>query len=157
MNYSYISLNTEQFMKKLEKAILTASLYHAGQKDKAGKPYILHPLRVMMNFSKDDEMITAVLHDVVEDSAYSLEMMKKDGFNERIIRAVDLLTKREGVDFDEDEYYRKIAKNALARKVKMADLKDNMNICRIKDPKERDFERIRKYKKHYEFLKKVTK
>ncbi|MCI0472704.1 MAG: GTP pyrophosphokinase [Ignavibacteria bacterium] len=139
-------------MNKLEKAILTASLYHAGQKDKAGNPYILHPLRVMMNFTKGDEMITAILHDIVEDSAYTLEMMKKDGFNGRIIRAVDLLTKRERDDFDEDEYYRKIAKNALARKVKMADLKDNMNICRIKKPNERDFERIRKYKKRMKFL-----
>jgi (p)ppGpp synthase/HD superfamily hydrolase len=144
-------------MTKLEKAVAIAVEYHKGQKDKAGNQYILHPLRVMMNFSTESEMITAVLHDVVEDSVYTLDRMRKDGFSNKIVKAVGLLTKDDGPDFNEDEYYRKIAKNALASKVKMADLKDNMNICRIKKPGNKDFERIKKYKKHYAFLKNVIK
>ncbi|MCU0372897.1 MAG: GTP pyrophosphokinase [Ignavibacteria bacterium] len=143
-------------MTKLEKAVAISVKYHKGQKDKAGNPYILHPLRVMMNFSNEEEMITAVLHDVVEDSVYTPDRLKKDGFSNKIVKAVGLLTKDDGPDFNEDEYYRKIAKNALARKVKMADLKDNMNLMRIKKPGKKDFERIKKYEKHYGYLQKYS-
>lgn len=81
---------------KLKKAIDIAVECHSGQKDRAGEPYIQHPLRMMMKMKTTEEKITAVLHDVVEDSKMSLAELKKEGFSERILKAVDALTKRKG-------------------------------------------------------------
>jgi len=80
----------------LEKAIEIAAIHHAGDKDKAGKPYLLHPLRIMFAVSTEFEMIAAVLHDVVEDTVVSLEDLQAEGFDPAVIRAVDALTKRSG-------------------------------------------------------------
>lgn len=133
-----------------EKAIMIATKVHAGQKDKAGAPYLLHVLRVMMSVEKMDERIVALLHDVVEDSETTIEELANEGFSKKILRAVELLTKTEHKTYE--DYIQEIKRNELARVVKLADLKDNMNITRLKKVTESDNLRIKKYKAAYKFL-----
>ena len=86
-------------MSKLEEAILLAvKAHHKGRPDKAGKPYILHPLRMMLKMKTEAEMMAAVLHDVVEDTRWTLEQLRAKGFPEEVLEAVECLTKREGED-----------------------------------------------------------
>lgn len=130
----------------INKAIETAAKAHDGQVDKAGQPYIYHPLRVML-YAQGDERVkcAAVLHDVMEDSDMTETDLIKIGFGEDIITALKLLTREEGQDYF--DYVRALKKNSIAKAVKLADLKDNMDMSRIKEPKERDFLRLEKYKK----------
>lgn len=80
----------------LEKAIQIAVKAHTGQVDKAGQPYIMHPLRVMFDCETETEMICAVLHDVVEDSDITLEDLRNEGFSDEVVEVIDRLSKREG-------------------------------------------------------------
>lgn len=116
-------------MSNLEKAISLASQAHFGQSDKAGQPYILHPLRVMMRLAADDERIVAVLHDVVEDSNITLDDLLKLGFSEEIVSALDCLTKREGEPYS--GFLDRVSTNALARAVKIEDIRDNLDPARL--------------------------
>jgi len=118
-------------LSTLERAIQIATGAHTSQVDKAGEPYILHPLRVMLNVSSPDERLVAVLHDVIEDSEITSKDLLSEGFSTTI----------EGV-----------ADNPLARIVKLADLKDNSDLSRIPNPTERDFKRLKKYQKTRQFL-----
>ena len=127
----------------LEKAIQCAVKAHAGQKDKAGAPYILHPLRIMMKMDNQAGMIAALLHDVVEDSSVTLADLCAEGFSEEVIAAVDHLTRREGEAYE--MFINRLRHNPLAVKVKLADLEDNMDIRRIENVTESDIERIQKY------------
>ena len=127
-----------------EKAMDIALKAHEGQKDKAGAPYLLHVLRVMMSVEKMDEKIVALLHDVVEDSEMTIDDLKKDKFPSKITKAVDLLSKKENQRYD--DYIIEIRKDSLARAVKMADLKDNLNTNRLKKISDSDKLRIKKYK-----------
>ena len=87
-------------MPSLEEAISLAVKAHQGQKDKAGASYILHPLRLMTRMETDTERIVAVLHDVIEDSAYSLEELSHEGYPQEIIDALDDLTRRKNEPYD---------------------------------------------------------
>lgn len=127
----------------LNKAIEFANRAHAGQVDKSGAPYILHPLRVMMTRANEVERICAVLHDVVEDSDITFEDLRGEGFSEDIITVLDCLTKRVGESYD--DFIDRILVNETACHVKLADLCDNMDISRITNPTEKDIERIKKY------------
>ena len=127
----------------LDKAIQCAVKAHAGQKDKAGAPYILHPLRIMMKMDSQAGMIAAMLHDVVEDSSVTLSDLRAEGFSEEVIAAVDHLTRREGEAYE--IFINRLRHNPLAVKVKLADLEDNMDIRRIENVTERDIERMQKY------------
>ena len=132
----------------LEKAIEIAIKAHQGQLDKAGAPYILHPLRVMLSGETETEQICGVLHDVVEDSNVSLEDLKMEGFSDEVLQALDLLTKREGESYD--GFIDRIVINGTAMRVKMADLKDNMDVSRLREVTEADLERVLKYRKAYD-------
>lgn len=136
--------------KHFEKAMSIAIKAHEGQKDKAGAPYLLHVLRVMMSVEKMDEKTVALLHDVVEDSETSIEELTKAGFPKKILKAVELLTKTDKKPYE--DYIQEIKNNDLARAVKLADLKDNMNITRLKKVTEGDKLRIKKYKAAYNLL-----
>ncbi len=127
-------------MPTLEDAISFAAKAHRGRKDKAGATYILHPLRVMLHMKTKDERIVAVLHDVVEDTKYTLEDLQRVGYSQKVLRSLDHLTKRDG------EEYEKFIKR-VKRDLKIADLKDNLDLSRIKDPNRRDFTRIEKYRR----------
>ena len=123
---------------------------HKGQVDKAGKEYINHPLYVASQMTTKDEKIVALLHDVVEDTHVTLEYLRKQGFSSEIVDAVDAITKRDNEDYS--EYLHRVKSNSLARKVKLADLFHNMDISRLQTPTEKDYERLEKYKKAYQYL-----
>jgi (p)ppGpp synthase/HD superfamily hydrolase len=137
-------------MTLLERAIAIALESHKGQTDKAGKAYILHPLRLMLKMKADEEMIVAVLHDVVEDSDVTFEDLKDQGFSQAILDALACVTKVKGECYD--DFIRRIKKNPLASRVKVADLQDNMDLGRIPHPQQKDFERVEKYKKALKVL-----
>jgi (p)ppGpp synthase/HD superfamily hydrolase len=130
-------------MPTLEDAIALAVEKHRGQKDRAGAPYILHPLRVMARVATDAERMAAVLHDVVEDSDVTVEDLRRAGYPEQVVAAVDRLSKREGEGYE--AFIERIAGDALAVRVKLADLEDNMDLRRMPEVGEKDWERYRRY------------
>ncbi len=132
----------------LNKAIQIATEAHKDQFDKAGKPYILHPLRVMLHCENEAEQICAILHDVVEDSDVTFDDLRSHGFSEEIISALDCLTKRDGESYN--DFISRVLANELASRVKLADLRDNMDLTRIAHPNDQDFARIEKYRKAVE-------
>lgn len=138
-------------MSTLERAIAIAAEAHSGQIDKAGEPYILHPLRIMLALERPEDRIVGVLHDVVEDNvAWPLSALRAEGFADEIIRAVDAVTRRDGEDYE--TFVRRAASNEIGRRVKLADLADNMNMMRIKLPGSRDEERMERYRKAKKIL-----
>lgn len=134
----------------LEDTIRLALQAHRGQRDKAGQPYILHPLRVMLAMDSEAERMTAVLHDVVEDSRVTLGELRRRGFPKRVVAAVDALTRRQGETYE--AFIQRLKPNPLASKVKLADLKDNMDLSRLRAPKARDLERLKRYRKAWKEL-----
>ncbi|MCE9640670.1 MAG: GTP pyrophosphokinase [Betaproteobacteria bacterium] len=138
-------------MSTLEKAIAIAAEAHAGAVDKAGAPYILHPLRVMLGVSTTAERIVAILHDVVEDSAWTFEALRAEGFSEEVIAGLESVTKR-SEDEPYDDFVARAAANPIGRQVKLSDLKDNLDLSRIPQPTDRDLARIQKYKRAVAFL-----
>ncbi|HHU91054.1 MAG TPA: GTP pyrophosphokinase [Clostridiaceae bacterium] len=129
----------------LERAIQIAAKAHEGQKDKAGQPYILHPLRVMLGTNSEIERICAVLHDVIEDTPITLQILRDEGFAPEVLNVLDLLTKRKGESYD--DFINRILTNETACRVKLADLADNMNLSRIQTPSEEDYKRVGKYQR----------
>ena len=113
----------------LEKAISTASQFHTGSIDKIGEPYILHPIRVMLSLNTEKERIVAVLHDTIEDTELTLDGLDSLGFSKEIIEAVDAISKRKGESWK--DFIWRVSKNELAKRVKYADIKDNMSPIRI--------------------------
>jgi GTP pyrophosphokinase len=137
-------------MNQLEKAIETAVGAHAGDTDKAGATYIRHPLRVMERVDTDDERIAAVLHDVVEDSEKTLSTIESK-FGSDIRDAVDGLTKQDEESYL-DEFIPRCAENAIARRVKQADIKDNMDLTRLPELDEGTVQRQLKYHRALRYL-----
>jgi len=137
-------------MATLESAIQLAAEAHAGQQDKAGKPYILHPIRVMLSVSTTDEQIAAILHDTVEDTDVTYEQLSEAGFSAEIISAVKALTKLDGES--RVEAARRAVKHPIARQVKLADVKDNLDISRIPHLTDKDHARLDEYKLVQEIL-----
>lgn len=128
----------------LSLAIKIATEAHDGQVDRGGAPYILHPLRVMLAVQGDRERIAAVLHDVAEDCPeWPLERLKAIPFSGAVCDALDALTHRPGEDYW--AYIDRCAADPVARVIKLADLKDNQDMSRIKNPTDKDRERLMKY------------
>ncbi len=130
-------------MSTLERAIAIAAEAHAGQIDKAGGAYIIHPLRVMLRVHALDERIAAVLHDVVEDTTITLAALVEEGFSPPVIAAIDALTKRPGES--RIDAAARAAANPIARVVKLADNAENMDMSRIPNPTAKDFLRLEEY------------
>src|SRR5689334_3011231 len=133
--------NNQKRPATLEDAIAIAATVHKGQTDKAGAPYILHPLRLMMQMKTEAEMMVAVLHDVVEDSreqedGWTFEKLRAAGFSDEVLAALDCVTNRTGESYD--EFIIRAAANPVARRVKIADLEDNMNIRRMSEMRPKD-------------------
>ena len=93
----------------------------------------------------ETEMIVAVLHDVVEDGGITIDDLRKAGYSEEIVNAIECLTRRDGEEYD--QFIDRVKGNPLARKVKVADLNDNSNLKRIAEPKENDYKRLEKYRR----------
>jgi len=142
---------------QLAKAIFIACTGFLGKVDKGGHPYILHCLRVMHKLHTDDEdlNIIAVLHDLVEDcpEEWSFPKLQAEGFSKRVLNALVLLTHDKEVPYD--DYIKAISHNHDATMVKMADLRDNSNITRLKGLTKSDFDRMEKYQRAYTYLSKL--
>ena len=130
-------------MDIIEKSLEIALKAYSGQRDKAGKTYILHPLRIMSKMETEYEMSAAILHDVIEDSNYSADDLLKEGIPLEVVEAVQLLSKVSGETYD--QFIDRIVDNSLASKVKLADIEDNINILRLESVGEKDLERVAKY------------
>lgn len=143
--------------KLLDKAIKMATEAHWGQFDKAGVPYILHCIKVMHYLKSEDEELNciAILHDIIEDTPYNLQNLYGMGMTDRIVAGVDALTKMPLMS--PEIYMRRIKENPDAIKVKMADLRHNSDIRRLKDVRQKDFDRIVKYHVMYQELKNYVK
>jgi len=128
----------------LEQAISIASLAHAGQLDKGGEPYILHPLRVMMKLKDEKQRIVAVLHDVIEDTKVTIQDLLDQGLDCDLANIVLILTRRKDENYD--EYINRICYDELAMRVKLADLNDNMDMSRIDILTKKDYQRLAKYR-----------
>ena len=137
-------------MSLVEKSLSIALKAYAGQKDKAGKTYILHPLRVMSKMETEEEMSVALLHDVIEDSEITAQDLSKAGIPARVVKAVQALTKKEGENYD--QFVDRVLKNKLAAKIKKADIEDNINVLRLNSVGPKDLERIAKYHKAWKKL-----
>lgn len=139
----------------LSTAISIATRAHDGQFDKSGMPYILHPLKVMHYLKTDDEelMCIAVLHDVMEDCDNIFHKEMLENMPDRVIRALLLLNHREGDSYE--DYIEEISVNKDAIRVKLCDLRHNMDIRRLKGVAEKDLQRLDKYSKAYQKLVKL--
>ena len=132
-------------MNIIEKTLEIALKAYSGQRDKAGKAYVLHPLRLMSKMKTEDEMSVALLHDVIEDSDYTAEDLLKSGIPLSIVDAVQCLTKKKNEPYE--AFIERLLNNNLARKIKKADIEDNINILRLNTVNTKDLERIAKYHK----------
>ena len=128
----------------LEDALALAAKAHKGQRDKAGEPYILHPIRLMLSVPDEPARIVALLHDVVEDTETSMEELRAAGYPEDLLAALDCVTRRDTETYE--EFIDRIAPNELARRVKLADLADNMDPSRFPVITEKDRIRLERYK-----------
>ena len=154
-------------MSNLQKAISIAVEAHEGQTDKGGSPYILHPLRVMMSLKTEDEMIVGVLHDVIEDCSdkgFDWERLRQEGFTGEILEALYSVTKTP----EEEAYFKTLSgeekisaylkfvarakQNPIGRRVKRADIFENLNVSRLGELREKDLFRLNQYKRAVEFL-----
>lgn len=138
-------------MPTLEDAIALAVEAHRGQRDKAGQTYILHPLRVMMRLETEPERMAAILHDVVEDTPYTLERLRELGYPEEVLGALDCLTKRDGESYE--AFIERVRPHPLARRVKLADLEDNMDVRRLLSVGPKETERLARYRAAWARLK----
>ena len=139
-------------MSNLESAIALSIAAHRGQVDKAGQPYILHPLRVMLQLESEPERIVAVLHDVVEDNQeYTMNRLESLGYSRETLEALDCLTRRPEENYD--DFVGRIKLNRLATRVKLADLEDNMDIRRLAGLSTVDYGRLQRYRKVWGELK----
>lgn len=138
----------------LSHAILLASYVHKNQEDKVGEPYVLHPIRAMLQMETEEEKIVAVLHDVIEDTEVTEEDLLRMGFSKNIVDAVCLLSIRiaDGKKEPYRDFIERIKPNELARNVKIADIKDNLNQERLKTLSDNDFHRIDKYNRALAYL-----
>ncbi|MBK1621915.1 hypothetical protein CKO42_26820 [Lamprobacter modestohalophilus] len=130
-------------MHFLDTALKIATEAHAGQTDKAGRPYILHPLRVMAAMKTDDERAVAVLHDVIEDTDYDVPALVAAGIPEPIAEAVAYLSKRDGEDYP--TFIARVLENPLAARVKRADVADNIDVLRLQSLRDKDLVRVARY------------
>lgn len=142
----------EKKMKRgemLNKMLVLATNRHAGQFDRGGNPYILHPLKVMYYLKSNDEELQciALAHDLVEDTDTSYTELRELGFTERIIQGIAALTKLPGETYD--EYKLRVKANPDAIKVKMADLRHNTDVRRLKGVTDKDLARMEKYHRFY--------
>ena len=136
----------EQFQIALELAVEK----HKNQTDKAGNPYILHPLHVMEHVNSKEGKIVAILHDIIEDTDVTEDYLLKIGLSKRIVDAVVALTRSEDIDYQ--EYIKTLSSNPLAKEVKLADLEHNMDLKRLPTLEKKDLERNRKYQIAYHYL-----
>ncbi|MCF6190646.1 MAG: hypothetical protein L3J51_09210 [Cocleimonas sp.] len=137
-------------MNIIEKSLEIALKAYSGQRDKAGKTYILHPLRLMSKMETEEEMSVALLHDVIEDSDITAEDLLNNGIPSNVVDAVQCLTKNRGESYD--DFIERVLENSLAAKIKKTDIEDNINILRLNTVSDADLARIAKYHKAWHII-----
>lgn len=135
----------------IRRALEIAWEAHKGQKDKAGKPYIFHPIAVALRGKTEEEKIVGLLHDVIEDTPITFDTLRKEGFSEVILEAINSVTKFSSEEYT--EFILRAKENKIGREVKIHDLLENMHLKRIADPSPEDLERNKKYALALETLK----
>jgi hypothetical protein len=140
------------YSDQTHRAMIIAYEAHKDQLDKAGVPYIYHPIHLAEQMASEEEIVVALLHDVVEDTSWTFEELVEQGFSDEIIQTLKLLTHNKETDYM--EYIRKIAlsSNECAKKVKIADLKHNSDLSRFSLVDEKTLDRVDKYRKSIEIL-----
>ena len=133
------------YTDKTKKAMKFCFKAHKDQVDKSGMPYVFHPFHVAEQMTAEATTIVALLHDVVEDTDYTLEDIAAEGFGKEILEAVALMTHEDGVPYL--DYVAKLKENPIARAVKLADLAHNSDLSRIGEIDEETKQRLEKYKK----------
>ena len=131
-------------------ALKIAIKAHEGQKDKSGREYIMHPIRVAERCVSAKAKIVALLHDTIEDTEVTPDFLRSQGFPEEIMEGILSVTKQEGETYE--DFVCRAAKNPLGKDVKQADLEDNMDISRLKEISDEDAERLRKYLSAWQYL-----
>ena len=126
-----------------KKAMRVCFAAHKDQLDRSGLPYVFHPFHLAEQMPDEDTTVTALLHDVAEDSDIRLDDLRKMGFNERVMNALSLLTHDPAVPYT--DYVRALKSDPVAKAVKLADLAHNRDLSRLADPCESDIERAKKY------------
>ncbi|MSS57638.1 HD domain-containing protein [Erysipelotrichaceae bacterium Oil+RF-744-GAM-WT-6] len=134
----------------LEKAKEIARKAHLGQKDKAGEDYIYHPLWVSAHVDGEKTKTAALLHDVLEDTSVTSKDLLNQGIPREIVNSVIVLTRKSGEDYF--DYIKRVKKDPVARQVKIADLKHNIDLSRLPKVTEEDIKRNKKYRKALEYL-----
>ena len=140
------------YTEKTKKALKLCFEAHKEQKDKSGLPYVFHPFHLAEQMESEETTIVALLHDVVEDTDYTIDDLVNMGFSKEVTDALALLTHADDVDYM--DYVAAIKNNPIAKAVKLADLRHNSDITRLDVINEKALERRGKYKKAIAFLEK---
>ena len=135
----------------LEDALQIAIKAHAGQVDKAGVPYVFHPIRVSCKCVTDEEKIVALLHDVIEDTGVTIDYLLSKGFSRKIVDAILSVTRNDGESYE--DFIRRWGLNSIGKEVKLPVLEDNMDITRLSQVSEMDLTRLNRYIRAYKYLK----
>ena len=139
-------------MKNLSKAIRITSQVFEDKLDRGGNPYILHCLHVMNEVKHlgEEAMISAVMHDVIEDTEVTFDDLYNEGFSQEVLLILQLLTHRKGTDYM--AYIKALSVHPIAKEIKKADLRHNSDITRLKGVRQKDFDRLEKYSRAYLYL-----
>ncbi|MDO7904869.1 GTP pyrophosphokinase [Paenibacillus sp. JX-17] len=137
-------------MQTITQAVMLAAHYHDGQTDKGGNPFVFHPLRLMLKALSEEEQVIAILHDLIEDTSITISELERRGFNSEVTAAVEALSRGEHESYD--DFIRRIKKNTLARRVKILDLQDNVEMVRHKDLDAQREKQLRKYSRALDIL-----
>lgn len=135
----------------LEKALRIAINAHAGQVDKAGAAYVLHPIRVSCRCFTDEEKIVALLHDTIEDTEITADYLLSEGFPRNIVNTVLSVTRNDGESYE--DFIKRCSLNPIGKEVKLRDLEDNMVLTRLSQVSGKDLIRLVRYVKAYKYLK----
>lgn len=133
-----------------KKAMKLCFAAHKDQEDKSGLPYVFHPFHLAEQMPDELTTAAALLHDVVEDTAYTFSDLQNMGFPTAVLDALALLTHEAEVPYL--EYVEKLKDNPIARAVKLADLRHNSDLSRLDRVDERALKRVEKYRKAIELL-----
>lgn len=139
----YTWARTPQNQPLMLRAIELASEKHLSQTDKGGRPYFGHPARVAADCQTDEQCMVALMHDLLEDTDVTAQQLLDEGFPAEVVDAVLAVTRRDGEDYD--AFIERVALNPIARRVKIADLLDNMDLTRLVSITDEDCQRLKKY------------
>ena len=138
----------------IKKAMILSYEAHRGQYDKGGLPYIFHPFHLAEQMSTEETVVIALLHDVIEDTDWTIDDLEKEGFNEDILTALKLMTHNPAEPYM--DYISRLSTCPVARQVKLADLYHNSDQTRVENPDEKMLKRWEKYDRAIQLLKSVN-